>query len=114
MNFADKVVLLPSRYFGVAGKVDSQKAQTADGSTIRALDEVEVTLPEGGTKHLFAGDIIPTGVQVASTTEIKVPFYTQKDDIICKVIHNRAIPFMSAFEVATDFSTLNHLLKHII
>ena len=103
LNFADKVVLLPSRYFGVAGKVDSQKAQTADGSTIRALDEVEVTLPEGGTKHLFAGDIIPTGVQVASTTEIKVPFYTQKDDIICKVIHNRAIPFMSAFEVATDF-----------
>lgn len=103
LNFSEKVVLLPSRYFGVAGKVDSQKEQTADGSTIRALDEVEVTLPEGGTKHLFAGDIIPTGVKVASTTKILVPFYTQKDDIICKVIHNRAIPFMSAFEVATDF-----------
>ena len=103
LNFADKVVLLPSRYFGEVGKVTGQ-AITANG-TQRSLKEQDVKDPENEKKsiHLFPGDVIPTGVALANTTEILVPFYVEKGDIICKVIHKNAIPFMSAFETATDF-----------
>lgn len=105
LNFADKVVLLPSRYFGVVGKVTGQ-AITADG-TQRSLKEQDIKKPGAaeGEKpvHLFPGDVIPTGVALTNTTEILVPFYVEKSDIICKVIHKDAVPFMSAFETATDF-----------
>ena len=52
---------------------------------------------------MFPGDVIPTGVALANASQILVPFYVEKADIICKVIHKNAIPFMSAFETATDF-----------
>ena len=102
LSFADKVVLLPSRYFGEVGKVTGS-AITADG-TQRSLKEQDVTV-SGKPKpvHLFPGDVIPTGVSLANASEILVPFYVEKSDIICKVIHKNAIPFMSAFETATDF-----------
>ena len=96
----NNMVMLPSRYFGVKGVVTGQ-AITADG-TQRSLKEQDVTL-SGKTTHLFPGDLIPTGVALANSTTILVPFYTEKADIICKVIHKNAIPFMSAFEVSTDF-----------
>ena len=102
LNFAEKVVMLPSRYFGEVGKVTGS-AINADG-TQRSLKEQDVTV-SGKPKpvHLFPGDVIPTGVALANSTEILVPFYVEKADIICKVIHKNAIPFMSAFETATDF-----------
>lgn len=100
LNFAEKVVMLPSRYFGVPGTVTGSPI-TADG-TQRSLKEQDVTL-SGKVTHLFPGDVIPTGVSLASASQILVPFYVEKDDIICKVIHKNAIPFMSAFETATDF-----------
>ena len=101
LNFADKVVMLPSRYFGTPGVVTGS-AINADGSTHRSLKEQDVTL-SGVTTHLFPGDLIPAGVALADASKILVPFYTEKADIICKVIHKNAIPFMSAFETATDF-----------
>ena len=52
---------------------------------------------------MFAGDLIPTGVVVASTTAVEYPSYTQKDDVICKIVHKNGIPFMSAFEAGTSF-----------
>ena len=100
LNFAEKVVMLPSRYFGEVGKVTGS-AINADG-TQRSLKEQDVTYNEK-TTHLFPGDVIPTGVALASASQILVPFYVEKADIICKVIHKNAIPFMSAFETATDF-----------
>lgn len=100
LNFADKVVMLPSRYFGTPGTVTGT-AITSNG-TQRSLKEQDVTLNEV-TTHLFPGDKIPTGVALASTTKILVPFYKPAATIICKIIHKNAIPFMSAFETATDF-----------
>lgn len=100
LSFADKVVMLPSRYFGEVGKVTGS-AINADG-TQRSLKEQDVTYNEK-TTHLFPGDVIPTGVALANASQILVPFYVEKADIICKVIHKNAIPFMSAFETATDF-----------
>lgn len=100
LNFAEKVVMLPSRYFGVPGTVTGS-AITSDG-TQRSLKEQDVTVDDN-TVHLFPGDLIPNGVSLASATKILVPFYVEKNDIICKVIHKNSIPFMSAFETATDF-----------
>ena len=102
LNFAEKVVMLPSRYFGEVGKVTGS-AITADG-TQRSLKEQDVTVSgKPKPEHLFPGDVIPNGVTLANTEKILVPFYVEKSDIICKVIHKDAIPFMSAFETATDF-----------
>ena len=81
LNFADKVVILPSRYFGEVGKVTGT-AITADG-TQRSLKEQDITV-SGKPKpvHLFPGDVIPTGVALANTEKILVPFYTEKRVIL--------------------------------
>lgn len=127
-DFIDKFAqyTLPARYFGKIGKVDSSKAQVSDGLTYRSLIEQDVTLAEAltykgkslpiGTKfHLFAGDIIPNKIQVATTTEIKVPFYVEDNTIVLKIVHKDAVPYMSAFEAGTSFFnprslTENHYL----
>ena len=127
-DFIDKFAqyTLPARYFGKIGKVDSSKAQVSDGATYRSLIEQDVTLAEAltykgkslpiGTKFpLFAGDIIPNKIQVASTTELKVPFYVEDNTIVLKIVHKDAVPYMSAFEAGTSFFnprslTENHYL----
>ena len=127
-DFIDKFAqyTLPARYFGKIGKVDSSKAQVSDGLTYRSLIEQDVTLAEAltykgkslpiGTKfHLFAGDIIPNKIQVATTTELKVPFYVEDNTIVLKIVHKDAVPYMSAFEAGTSFFnprslTENHYL----
>ena len=127
-DFIDKFAqyTLPARYFGKIGKVDSSKAQVSDGATYRSLIEQDVTLAEAltykgkslpiGTKfHLFAGDIIPNKIQVATTTEVKVPFYVEDNTIVLKIVHKDAVPYMSGFEAGTSFFnprslTENHYL----
>ena len=127
-DFIDKFAqyTLPARYFGKIGKVDSSKAQTSDGAKYRSLIEQDVTLAEAltykgkslpiGTKfHLFAGDIIPNKIQVATTTEVKVPFYVEDNTIVLKIVHKDAVPYMSGFEAGTSFFnprslTENHYL----
>ena len=127
-DFIDKFAqyTLPARYFGKIGKVDSSKAQVSDGLTYRSLIEQDVTLAEAltykgkslpiGTKfHLFAGDIIPNKIQVASTTAVTVPFYVEDNTIVLKIVHKDAVPYMSAFEAGTSFFnprslTENHYL----
>ena len=127
-DFIDKFAqyTLPARYFGKIGKVDSSKAQTSDGATYRSLIEQDVTLAEAltykgkslpiGTKfHLFAGDIIPNKIQVASTTAVTVPFYVEDNTIVLKIVHKDAVPYMSGFEAGTSFFnprslTENHYL----
>ena len=127
-EFIDKFAqyTLPARYFGKLGVVDSSKAQTSNGETYRSLIEQDVTLAEPltykgktlptGTKfHLFAGDIIPNKIQVASTTAVTVPFYVEDNTIALKIVHKDAVPYMSGFEAGTSFFnprslTENHYL----
>ena len=123
-DFIDKFAeyTLPSRYFGKLGVVDSSKAQASDGVTYRSLIEQDVTLVEAlnfkgktlaiGTKfHLFAGDVIPNKIQVATTSEIKVPFYVEDSTIALKIIHKEDVPYMSGFEAGTEFVNGRALLK---
>lgn len=130
--------ILPERYFGVvitASNVSSYEASTpttgkplttstgvyvpgtnhANGC-VRSLVEKDVTV--GGTAyHVFPGDEIPASATVlASSGNFDYgEVYIQDADIICKVMHKRSVPFMSAFEVGTSFFnprslTENHYL----
>ena len=124
-DFIDKFAeyTLPARYFGTLGKAG---AVTSDGSTMRSLVEQDVTLAENyvfkgqtltsGTKfHLFAGDIIPKGIALATSGGVQVPYYTEDSSIVCKIVHKSAVPYMSGFEAGTSFFnprslTENHYL----
>ena len=129
--------ILPSRYFGVvitasnvstysastpaAGKpIDSDDDTYVPGSNhangcIRALFEKDVTV--GGTAyHVFAGDEIPSGATIKASGNFEYgEVYIEDAKVVCKVMHKRSVPFMSAFEVGTSFFnarslTTNHYL----
>lgn len=124
-DFIDKFAeyTLPSRYFGTLGTAG---AVTSDGSTMRSLVEQDVTLAgnytfkgqtlTSGTKlHLFAGDLIPQGITLATSAGVQVPYYTEDSSIVCKIVHKSAVPYMSGFEAGTSFFnprslTENHYL----
>lgn len=89
---------------GSAGKpinsagVYTPGANNANG-TLRTTVEFDCT-GTAGTKHLFPGDELLPGATVSSATP---NVYIEDSDIICKIIHVRSVPFMSAFEVGTSF-----------
>ena len=104
---------LPARYFGDVVAVTGSQI-VSDGATYRSLIEQDVTLVEnltfkgktiaaGQKFHLFAGDLIPNKVVIASASAVVVPAYKVNDKIILKVIHKQAVPYMSAFEASTSF-----------
>lgn len=129
--------ILPSRYFGTvitSSNVSTYSAATpaagkplttstgvyVPGSNhangcVRSLVEKDVTV--GGTAyHVFAGDEIPAGAAVVASGDFELgEVYIEDAKVICKVMHRRSVPFMSAFEVGTSFFnarslTTNHYL----
>lgn len=127
-DFIDKFAeyTLPARYFGIVGGAGTEGEVIADGLTIRSLVEQDVTLTtpyvfkgktisSGSKFHLFAGDIVPEGVIVATPGGVQVPYYTEDSSIVCKIVHKSAVPYMSGFEAGTSFFnprslTENHYL----
>ena len=127
--------ILPERYFGVvitasnistysastpaAGKpIDSDDDTYVPGSNhangcVRSLVEKDVTVG-GVAYHVFAGDEIPSGATVkASSGNFDYgEVYIQDAKIICKVMHRRSVPFMSAFEVGTSFFNARSLTEN--
>ena len=112
---------LPSRYFGDV--VVKGAAVTSDGTSYRSLVEQDVTLVEAltykgktlpiGTKfHLFAGDIIPNKIALASASAVLVPSYKENSNIICKIVHKDAVPYMSGFEAGTSFFNSRSLTEN--
>ena len=99
---------LPARYFGTK----NASSTAGNGSTVRSLIEQDVppTSGSGAKKHVFAGDLIPSGYTAAANTS-----YTTDAKILFKVMHKNSVPYMSAFEVGTSFFnpkslTENHYL----
>lgn len=101
-DFIDKLgqYALPAKYFGTINTTQ----KTGDG-TVRAIEEMTLT-KEGATKHVFGGELIPTGFTVAANKS-----YTPNDKILCKVVHQKSAPFMSGFEVGTSFYNPKALLE---
>lgn len=108
LDFSKK---MPAKYFGIVG---GKKAVTSDGATYRMLKPGFVTLVEDGNIHgedfkkgdtvfLFAGEVIPNNIVIATTSAINIPYYTNDNTIVCKIIHKQDLPYMSAFEAATNF-----------
>lgn len=100
---------LPRRYFGTINTTKS----TADGAT-RALKEIDYTY-NSTSYHAFAGDSIAPGATLYSGGEVKISSYQIDPSVVCKIMHKKSIPFMSAFEVGTSFFnpkslTENHYL----
>ena len=95
--------VLPASYFGTVNTVSKT---TADVNT-RFMEETEV----GGVDY-FPGEAVPTGTSLVSNGSITIPTYQEDADIICKVMHNRSVPFMSAFEVGTSFYNAKSLTEN--
>lgn len=95
---------LPSRYFGKVNTAGGTVGAT--NTTIRSLYEMDYTV-SGVVTHVFPGDLLPANaVYEANNT------YTEDASIICKIIHDRGIPYMSAFEVATSFFNAKSLTEN--
>ena len=125
-DFIDKFAeyTLPARYFGDV--VVKGTAVTSDGVSYRSLVEQDVTLAEnytfkgktlaaGQKLHLFAGDLIPNKIALASASAVLVPSYKENSNIILKIVHKDAVPYMSNFETGSSFLnprslTENHYL----
>lgn len=112
---------MPARYFGTVNKietnvdVDNEITRAAcefyvDTTTSQCyLDDEKITVDPENIKHYFAGELVGAGKYPAYYT------YNQTSDVLFKIIHKDAIPFMSAFESATSFFnprslTENHYL----
>lgn len=85
--------VLPARYFG---SVNGTASTDEFAVGMRSLVEQDI-----GNAHYFAGDEITTLDAADPLTGI--PTYTPDDSIVCKIMHKRSVPFMSAFEVGTSF-----------
>lgn len=108
--------VLPARFFGTVNA--SGGTTTATNSTIRALVEKDYNTVSPGavgydaSKYVFPGDLLP-----ASTVYLANETYTEDSNVICKVIHNRSVPYMSAMLVGTSFFnakslSTNHYLTY--
>lgn len=106
--------ILPARYFGHVQSTAVTKANN-DG-TYRSLIEADYATATGvKPTHVFPGDIIPSatakvtdfnenGTAKAISAGIGAnDAYKEASDIICKIVHKDAVPFMSAFETSTSF-----------
>ena len=94
--------ILPPEYFGDL----AASGGTADGSTHRATREMDFTVG-GTTYHVFAGELIPAGA-----TYNKEDCYVADAAIVCKIMHRRSVPLMSAFEVGTSFFNAKSLTEN--
>lgn len=89
-------VTINSRYFGNRITEDG----TSDGNQRTLVDKV-VEITENGKKEkrqLFPGDIIPSGETYKAGEA-----YTQDNSIIGKIVHKRAVPFMSSIVLQSEF-----------
>lgn len=87
--------VLPSRYFGKTNTDGGTVA--ASNKTIRSLIETDYTVNQVVT-HVFPGDLLPSGATYKANET-----YTVDDTIICKIISNDAVKYLSAIETESEF-----------
>lgn len=82
---------LPARYFGNINTSDGTTSAT--NTTVRSLIEKDYD-----STHVFPGDLLPGNTAYEANET-----YSEDSTIVFKVYHKNSIPFMTAFETATDF-----------
>lgn len=76
--------------------------------TLYSLIDQEVTV--SGTKYeLSAGDELPAGAVVISSSKIVIPCYIGDSSIICKIVHKDGIKFPTGFQTSTEFFNAKNL-----
>lgn len=112
----DEDNVLPGRYFGTLNT-----SSTAAGAGKRMLveayfpagggTEITITNPEqsnlAGALHAFPGDLIP-----ASCTAAANHSYTENPKVICKIMAKDSVPYMSGFQVNTEFVNSRNLSEN--
>ena len=82
---------LPAKYFGTINA--SIGTTSATNKTVRSLIETDY-----GSVHVFPGELLPGNTAYQANTT-----YTEDATIACKIYKKGAVPYMSAFSVATSF-----------
>ena len=82
---------LPAKYFGTINTKAGTTPET--NTTIRSLIETDY-----GSVHVFPGELLPGSTAYEANTT-----YTEDGTIACKIYKKGAVPYMSAFSVATSF-----------
>lgn len=115
-------IVLPDKYFGTVVGEGGTATTSENNTTVRSLIETKYEVePEADPRakrakdgnyyvHVFPGDLLPDMV-----TYNQNEAYYESQEVAFKVIHKRAVPYMSAFEVGTSFFnprslTTNHYL----
>ena len=98
--------VLPGKYFGEITEGDA-----VSDPGVRALKELEYIIPveDDTVRHAFAGEELPVGATIETEGTV---LYTEKNDIVCKIIHKDSIPYMSAFETETMFFNPKNLSEN--
>lgn len=89
-------ITINSRYFGDV----LTTAGTSDGN-VRTLVDMVLTIgtaPNTKKQQFFPGDVLPSGTPYAANEA-----YSVNENIIGKIVHRRAVPFMSALVTQTEF-----------
>lgn len=87
----DEKNVLPAKYFGDI--IIGEMPPVATSGVVRAAK----TITYGG-KTRYGGDVL-TGDEAVPADST----YLEKGDIICKIMHKDSVPYMSGFEVTTNF-----------
>lgn len=115
-------IVLPDKYFGTVVGEGGTSTTNAENDNIRSLIETKYEVePEADPRaklgkdgnwyvHVLPGDLLP-----GSVTFNQNEAYNEAQNVAFKLIHKRAVPYMSAFEVGTSFFnprslTTNHYL----
>lgn len=87
----DEKNVLPAKYFGNLSTVE-QAPEDFTG-VVRAAKTITYD-----SKTVYGGEIVTGDVDIPAGD-----VYTEAGDIICKIMHKDSVPYMSGFQVTTDF-----------
>lgn len=96
---------LPARYFGEVVGEDGTATTNPTNNIVRSLVEKDYTT-SAGVVHVFPGELLPGGVEYNQAEA-----YNTNPNVICKIMHRRSVPFMSAMDIATSFFNAKSLTE---